>query len=257
MTENIASIHEHAFLQSHCEYGFIRDQSLVELQWAVAPRFYSIELPLSEMIGRAMTVRVLGTPVKTFATDDLFLLLAVHGGKHLWTRLGWVFDIASLLHSAKIDASRIEALARRHNLKRIVAVAVLLAATISDVKIPAPLSALVAEDPDASAIASALFRNAIMSANGDPPETLTYFKMFANLRESRIDRVRLFVRLLLTPGSSEWHLVRLPRGTRWLYRPIRVVRLAKRLLRSAWCAIVKHHSLSTTTDKKLKGSRRS
>jgi hypothetical protein len=58
--------------------------------------------------------------------------------------------------------------------------------------------------------------------------------MFAQMRERRMDRVLLFVRLFLTPGSSEWRMVHLPSGARWFYHPIRVLRLAKRLLRGAW-----------------------
>ncbi len=232
--EDVASIHEKLFLQSQCEYGFQRNKTLVELQWALAPRFFALDLPLSDMIRRAVTVQVIGSPVTTLAADDLFLVLAVHGAKHLWTRLDWVLDIASLLRAETINASRVSQLAEQYHLERIVAVAVLLAAKISDVRIPAQLSALSAKDKHASLIASALFDNAIKGAENYPLETLAYFTMFAKLRERWTDRVRLFIRLLLTPGLSEWRLVPLPRGTHWLYGPMRAVRLATRFLRGAW-----------------------
>jgi hypothetical protein len=233
-TQDIASLHEHSFLQSQCEYGFVRNKILVELQWALAPRFFALDLPLGDMIRRAVTVQVLGAPVKTLATDDLFVVLAVHGAKHLWTRLDWVLDIASLLGKETMDANRVAELAGQYHVERIVAVAALLAAKISGVRIPAPMSALAAKDPQASVIASALFDNAVDGAKSYPPETLAYLKMFASLRERWSDRVRLFTRLFLTPGLSEWQLARLPWGTHWLYRPIRVVRLASRLLRGTW-----------------------
>jgi hypothetical protein len=234
VTEDVASIHEQLFLQSQCEYGFLRDKVLVELQWALAPGFFSLDVPLSDMIRRAVTVQVLGSPVMTLAADDLLLALAIHGAKHLWIRLDWVLDIASLLRAETIDANRVAELAEQYHLERIVAVAALMATKVSDVRIPAELSALVAKDTHASLIASALFDNAIHGAENYPLETLAYFNMFASLRERWTDRARLFVRLLLTPSLSEWQLARLPRGTHWLYWPMRVVRLAARFFRGTW-----------------------
>ena len=65
VTEDIASIHEQSYLQSQCEYGLARKGTLVELQWALAPRFFSLDLPLADMIRRAVTVQVIGSPVTT------------------------------------------------------------------------------------------------------------------------------------------------------------------------------------------------
>jgi len=234
VTQDIASIHERSFLQSQCEYGLVRNKTLVELQWALAPRFFSLDLPLGDMMRRAVTVQVIGAEVNTLAADDLFIALAVHGAKHLWTRLDWVLDIAALLRAETIDAKRVAELTGQYHLERIVAVSALLAAKVSDISIPAPLSAFIAKDPQAAVIASALFENAVNDARSYPLETLAYLKMFANLRERWTDRASLFLRLFFTPGLSEWRLVRLPRGMHWLYRPMRVIRLASRLSRGAW-----------------------
>jgi hypothetical protein len=232
--EKLPSIPEEWFLQSQCEYGFVRNKTLIELQWALAPRFYALDLPLEDMFRRAVTVDVLGASVKTLAPDDLFLVLAVHGAKHLWTRLNWVLDIAALLASETTDSTQIIKIAKHCHLERIVAVAVLLAARISDVRIPATLETLAASDAEASKIASALFGNAISGAQNYPSESLAFFRVSACLRERWQDRARQFVRLFLTPGLSEMQLLRLPRGTRWLYRPIRVLRLTRRFLLGNW-----------------------
>ncbi len=233
-TEDVAKIHGPSFLRFQCEYGFVRNETLTELQWALAPRFYSLELPIEDMIRRAVTVQVIGSSVKTLAPEDMFLVLSIHGAKHLWVRLDWAVDIASLLSSGTVDANRVAELAKRHHLVRIVAVAVLLAANVSGVPIPAPFSALAAKDPGAPIIASKLLDHAIHGAQSYRPETLAYFRMSANLRERWRDRFRLFARLLLTPSSSEWRLARLPRGTHWLYGPVRIARLAKRFLCGTW-----------------------
>jgi hypothetical protein len=234
VTEELASGHEEPILRSLCEIGLVRNETLIELQWALAPRFLSLDLPLHDMIRRAVTVEVAGAPVQTLAADDLFLVLAVHGAKHLWSRLGWIFDIAALIGAESIDAGRIAENAKRHHLERIVAVACVLAEKISDARIPTELNALVRDDPQSSAIASVLFDDSINGAQCYPPESLAYFRMFVMMRERWKDRALLFVRLFLTPGPSEWRLVDLPSGMSWLYYPVRVFRLTKRLFSGAW-----------------------
>lgn len=234
VTEEFADVHDGSFLETQCEIGFVRNETLIELQWALAPRFFSLDLPLRDMIRRAVTVEVVGTPIQTLAADDLFVALAVHGAKHLWSRIGWILDIAALLDSETLNAGRVAEIATRHHLKRVVAVACILAERISNVRMPPQMSELAGEDPRASVIASALFEDAIHGSQRYLPESLAYYTMSASLRERWTDRARLFIRLLLTPSSSEWRLVRLQGGARWLYYPIRIFRLAKRVVTGRW-----------------------
>lgn len=74
-------------------------QLLVELHWSVAE--WPVRFPLNEreIWERVASSTLVGTPVRSFAPEDLLLILCVHGSKHLWSRLGWICDIAELLRT--------------------------------------------------------------------------------------------------------------------------------------------------------------
>jgi len=61
-------------------------------------------------------------------------------------------------------------------------------------------------------------------------ESLHYFRLMLQLRERWSDRARFAQRLLFTPSVGEWSVVRLPAPLFPLYRVIRVLRVARRLL---------------------------
>ncbi len=61
-------------------------------------------------------------------------------------------------------------------------------------------------------------------------ESISYFRLMMDLRERRRDRVRFLRRLVFTPSVGEWSAIRLPGALFPLYRVVRAVRLAKRLL---------------------------
>ena len=72
--------------------------------------------------------------------------------------------------------------------------------------------------------------NLIVADEEFDPETIAYFRLMTELRERRRDRASFWWRLLVTPGAGEWSAVRLPRPLSPLYRVVRVVRLAGRLI---------------------------
>ena len=65
------------------------------------------------------------------------------------------------------------------------------------------------------------------------PESVAYFRLMMDLRERRRDRATLVWRLWVTPGTGEWSAVRLPDVLFPLYRVVRMIRLAGRMISSA------------------------
>src|SRR5262249_42201871 len=90
---------EAAHLRSDCEYNFDRDRGriTVEVHWDVAPRSFTVRLDHERLWGGAQSMPFNGTTVRVLAPEDLILMLAVHGGKHIWERLAWICDIAQFV----------------------------------------------------------------------------------------------------------------------------------------------------------------
>jgi len=77
-------------------------KNLVELQWALLPHFYAIDLHMNglrveDLLARAGRTVVVGREVPCLSPEDSLLVLCLHAAKHLWTRLIWLADIAETL----------------------------------------------------------------------------------------------------------------------------------------------------------------
>ena len=205
------------------EHVFVRDDGLVvELQWRVAPAHFVPDLPFHELWARRETVPVAGRPVAGLSAVDLLLVLAVHGTKHLWSRLGWVADVAELVRSrSDLDWRQATDRAERLGMARILRLTLLLAAGLLDAPVPAGLVAEALQDPAAVRLAAEAHRRLPAPAAGVWASSLYHLRT----RERLGDRRRYLVGLTLHTTPGDWTAVRLPRGLFPLYYVLRAVRL--------------------------------
>jgi hypothetical protein len=87
------------------EYGYCEDYhsssgTPLELHWAFTNGDVHFPVLIEDLLPRLQTVSVGGTQVLSFASEDLLLILCVHGAKHRWERLEWVCSIAELLRAS-------------------------------------------------------------------------------------------------------------------------------------------------------------
>ena len=94
----LSSREEHAYLRSGYEFTFDgpNGRNLVELQWQILPRFYSVDFAVEGFFDRAVTQHVGGMAVHSMCAEDLLLVLCAHAAKHAWIQLSWLCDIAGL-----------------------------------------------------------------------------------------------------------------------------------------------------------------
>jgi len=220
---------EQAYLRSGYEYVFAlgSQRNLLELQWRIVPRFYSIEFHLEAAFGRAVEMEIEGFRVRTLGHEDLMLALCVHAAKHGWAQLGMLRDIAALADFG-LDWNWIWAEARRLGIFRILLVSLLLARNLLSCPVPGNMPAL-GEIEDAEKLAEAIQLRLSTGEEADI-RSLRYFRDFMNTRERWQDRTRFASRLALTPSLSEWESVRIPDSLFPLYRIVRMGRLLKRAI---------------------------
>ena len=213
-----------------CTFDSPAGRNLLELQWALQPRFYAVDFDMDGLFERAVRVTVAGRAVKTPSPEDLLLVLSVHAAKHVWGRLIWLCDIGQILKLGNLNWDWVQAHAREFGIERILHVTLLLANRLLATPIPAPIEEAIAEDGAARAFADKI---AVEVARGVSyeEEQVSYFRLMMQLRERRADRLRFLARLTFTPGPGEWEAVRLPRPLFPLYRVVRLARLASRFAR--------------------------
>jgi hypothetical protein len=213
-----------------CTFDSSAGKNLLELQWALQPRFYAVDFDMESVFERAVEATVGGRRMKTPCAEDLALILSMHAAKHVWGRLIWLCDIEQVVKQGNIDWDWIQSQARQLGIERILHITLLLTKNLLGGAIPATIESAILSDGVARKFAEQI---ALSVAAGVvyEEEKISYFRLMMRLRERRIDRVRFLSRLTFTPGPGEWEAVRLPRLLFPFYRLVRLGRLALHLSR--------------------------
>jgi hypothetical protein len=224
---------ERAYLVSgyECAFDSALGRNLLEVQWALQPRFYAVDFDMEAMFHRAITVSVAGRNMKTPVTKDLFLILSLHAAKHVWGRLIWLCDIAQILKSPALNWNWIGETAQSLGIQRILQVTLVLTNRLLGATIPAAAEKHLSADPAALTLADEIAPQ-LGRASPHDVESLSYFRLMMRLRERRADRTRFLQRLAFTPGPGEWKSVRLPAPLFPVYRLVRLWRLSARLAKT-------------------------
>jgi hypothetical protein len=223
---------EESYIASGYEYSFDSSagRGVLEVQWALQPRFYAVDFDMDGLFERAVEVTVAGRRVRAPSAEDLLLVLSVHAAKHVWGRLIWLCDIGQILKQENLNWDWIQSRAREFGIERILHVTLLLANRLLGMKIPLPIEPAVLADRAAQEFADEVAANTASGVSYDV-ENISYFRLMMRLRERRADRWRFLARLTFTPGPGEWEAVRLPKALFPLYRVVRLARLASRFAR--------------------------
>jgi hypothetical protein len=202
-------------------------KNLVELQWALSPRFYSVDLRIEDLQARAQKIFVGGCEMRCLSPEDSILALSVHAAKHLWSRLIWLVDIAESLKTQNIDHGVVCARAKALGVERMTAVNFWLVRNLLEVKLPEDAERMIADDKTVEALGKRFADRMAREANYDFAST-EYFRLILTLRERRSDRYRFLWRLVSTPGQSDIDTLDLPEALFPLYRIVRIGRLFRR-----------------------------
>lgn len=230
---SLSEVEQRAYMQSgyECAFDGTAGPNLLEVQWAIHPRFYAIDFDMNGLFQRAVTVTVAGRPMRTPSPEDLFLVLSAHAAKHVYGRLVWLCDLAQLMSLAALDWNWIGSQARDLGMVRILHVTMRAANRLLGAAIPAAARATLSADLESSALVAEI-QTHLRSETTYNVESLAYFRLMVRLRERQTDRLRFLQRLVLTPGPGEWKSIRLPPPLFPFYHVVRLSRLAARLLRA-------------------------
>src|SRR3984885_2715606 len=136
---NIPQEAEQNYLASGYEWTFDSPagKNLLELQWALQPRFYALDYDMDGLFERAVNATIAGRNIKTPCPEDLLLVLSVHAAKHVWGRLIWLCDIAQIVKRQDLNWGWVRAQAHRLGIERMVHITLLLSNHFLATPIPA------------------------------------------------------------------------------------------------------------------------
>jgi hypothetical protein len=227
---SLSPTEEQAILNSgyECVFDGRGARNMLEVQWGILPRFYSVGFKQDELFRRAVSITVAGHGMRAPSPEDLFLILSVHAAKHVWGRLIWLCDLARIMASPQLNWGWIAEQAEDLGIARTLRVTLLLVNRLLHVEIPVRAEASAPFDSNAATLAGEI-EGQMIAATEYNVESVAYFRLMLRLRERWRDQMRFISRLALTPGPGEWNSVRLPRTLFPLYRLVRLWRLAGKL----------------------------
>ena len=214
------------FLRHEGESGFHSPcgRYQVDVHWQLAPRSF-LDVDQAGLWGRSEVVNLNGVEVRTFSTQDLLLLLTIHGMGHLWSRHAWILDFALVIQGfEELDWREAFECATSKKVERFLKVGLFLVEELDELDCPEWAREEIHRDGGARSLAKELFA---MPGFHEPKATslMKLTLINARARQRMVDKVYYFLSQLLTPSLEDWEVVRLSQNGSVLYRVIRPLRL--------------------------------
>ena len=212
--------------QRHKHITFIHDveEVLVELHWVLNPPDLRFALEPTGIWNRMQTIRTHEESFWTLGLEDTLLYLCVHGARHGWESLKWVFDIAQLLQhrSMGVDWSALISRSQIAGCSRSLLIGIRLASDLFALREPDLPGRELTKDACARKVAER-FRQSLLGNR--PLSTLEIIGIQIQAHERLWDRVilacMLLIRRLRRTGAD---------STTWL--PLWIITRPVRLFRS-------------------------
>jgi hypothetical protein len=228
---------ERACLEFSTALSFIhaRHKTMVDLHWQIRDSHFKARdsvFDTAQLWARSDTTQLWGHQLTSLARDDLLLLLAEHGAKHLFTRLEWLCDVSRLLMVGDPwDYPRLLARARASHGLRSLGLALLLSAELLHAPVPADvLSAVV--DATVRTLRDEVLASISIDSAGLPP-VLHAARFRLSLLDHHRDRLMFLLRAGFQPTFEDWLSWPVPLAAWPLLAALRPLRLLAKYAPSA------------------------
>jgi len=228
-----------ALLRWDAAYNFDNERGvMLDVHWDFVERHCSFDIDINRLWERLEPVTISGKQLLTLSAEDLLLILCLHGFTHLWERLGWICDVASLIDSRKdIDWEVVGKNTTRLGVRRIVSLGLLLAGDLLGASVPSSVSKSVQPDSGVKELAEQI-KEHLFTGRGATAGVLAEAVTLVTLRDRRSDRIKAGLRLATAPRSYDWMFLSVPDSLFFLYYLVRPLRIAGRygakLVKGPW-----------------------
>jgi len=218
-------------LRSNHAFTLVRpkDSVRLDLHWRITQERYAFELDVESLWGRTIRVPFCGRDILGLSPEDSLLVLCIHGSKHGWERLGWICDIAEMLH-ANPQLRWDEIIARSASLRvsRAVLLGLDLAKSLVDAPLPESVLSAIERDRGVRWISSLIQRRLFARTRKiSQLEQAMLFIMARERLQNKLPHLLYSFRRAVTPGDLDMSIFSLPESLYFLYYPLRAARLTR------------------------------
>lgn len=219
---------EAAYLRSDCERLFARARGsiFVDVHWSLVRSYFPLRIDYDRLWERLQPVS-LGCCVEalTFTPEALLIILCIHAGKDLWTRLSWVADVAELIRThSNLDWTQITQEANASGARRMLLLGLFLAHDLLAAKLPEEVIRQVETESIIITLASKI--RSRLGQNVDVPVTsLAEFLFHLKLHERLREKYAFSFNFATITNPADWAFAPLPDDLFFLYSLLRPLRL--------------------------------
>lgn len=214
----------------------------VDVHWQIADPIHPIRIDYDRLWSRTRPSTIAGADTRTFAPEDLLIVLGIHGSKHGWACMKWLCDVAEALRVLDdVEWDRVIERAHRMRCERMVLLGLSLARRLLGAPLPeqvrkrvrevasikkleAPvIGNLFAENP---AVFSPYWRKRVGQDSTFLIKEYLFFLRLEDQADSQSDFLRL-AHQVVTPTEYDQAYVSLPDALSFLYYLVRPVRLMR------------------------------
>ena len=211
------------------EYDY-RDEArgmVVEFHTEFTLRHFPVIPDLDELSRRLVPVMLSGHEIRTFAPEDMLVLLCIHGAKDFWERISWIADISEFVRAhPQLDWDAVFRRAEGLRAGRMLRVGLALAVKLLSAPFPEEVSARALHDPVAETIASEIARGHLIRESVERGAA-ERFHFRRRMVAGTLAGWRYSLRLATQPADEDSAAMRLPRPLAPLYTLLRPFRLLR------------------------------
>jgi hypothetical protein len=211
-----------------CAFVHPGSTAAIDLHWDFSGIHVPFPLTPAEVWRDLAQVSIGDHAIDTVSGANLALLLAGHGTKEAWRCLGWVCDFALLLdRHPELDWLEIHRRAKAQGCGDAVLLGCAMALELLEMPVPQVLQHSIAASTRVRALASSLSHGLRQGLPLPAPDR--NFSDF-HLCDSRLDKLKAVIRLVLTRTTGDYEAMKLPQALWPVYYATRPFRLAAKAL---------------------------
>lgn len=199
-------------LRNHHSEILVRPHGpVVELHWAFTNVDVGFPLRLEQLRPRLVVQSLGGAQLPAFATEDLLLILCVHGAKHCWDRLEWLTVVSDLLRKEPVSWPEVISRATELGSEKTLYLGLLLASDLLKAPVPPHVLETARSIHDVIHLVK-IVRQRLSAEEVGPTISLPRDLFRMRLQPTSRGRFRYLLHRLSTPGREDTRLM-LPLGS--------------------------------------------
>lgn len=181
------------------------DNVTIELHWRIAPHYLAFDIPFHDLQNRSRVIDFLNRPTRVLSDEDNLLALCLHGGKHGWSQLMWICDVAQLLHHKyqEIDWKALMEVAQTSGATRFLRLGLALARNLFAASLPPAIETQIAKDSSLVKLVAVVRRRVLSFDELRDFNLFELFRFHLDLHSGLIDKAAYIHRLATIPSIAD------------------------------------------------------